>query len=114
MPKLLTLTLCLGLASALRAGDPPMPRLDNWPQWRGPLATGAAPHGDPPVRWDEKTNVKWKAALPGKGSATPVVWGDQVFVVTAVDTGRAADPSALPKPDPRFEIKTKAPTTYYQ
>ncbi|MFC1560886.1 PQQ-binding-like beta-propeller repeat protein [Candidatus Latescibacterota bacterium] len=55
-----------------------------WPQWRGPLVTGEAPYGDPPVRWDEKTNIRWKVTLPGLGHATPVVWGDRIFVLTAV------------------------------
>jgi outer membrane protein assembly factor BamB len=89
---------------------------DSWTHWRGPLANGFSPHGDPPTRWDEKTNVKWKAALPGKGSATPIVWGDQVFVLTALDTGRKAAPADVPKLDPRFEGKIKiAPrTTYWQ
>jgi outer membrane protein assembly factor BamB len=92
------------------AGDP----LDNWPHWRGPLATGLAPRGEPPVKWDAKTNVKWKAPLPGRGSSTPIICGDQIFLLTAIDTGRAADPAALPKTDPRFEKKTNAPTTLYQ
>ena len=49
-------------------GDPSRnPPAAHWPQWRGPLATGAALVGDPPTRWDEKTNVKWKVAVPGKG-----------------------------------------------
>jgi hypothetical protein len=55
-----------------------------WPQWRGPLLTGAALHGDPPVEWSEGKNVKWKVEIPGKGSATPVIWGDTIFVLTAV------------------------------
>jgi outer membrane protein assembly factor BamB len=55
-----------------------------WPQWRGPLLTGAALNGDPPVEWSEGKNVKWKVEIPGKGSATPVIWGDTIFVLTAV------------------------------
>ncbi len=86
----------------------------QWGHWRGPLACGVAPHGDPPTTWDEKTNVKWKAAVPGRGSSTPVVWGDRVFVATAVDTGRAAKPADLPKVPPELEKKTKAPSTYHQ
>jgi outer membrane protein assembly factor BamB len=87
---------------------------DNWPHWRGPLANGFSPHGDPPTHWDEKTNVKWKTPLPGKGSATPVVWGDQIFVLTAVDTGKKADAADLPKLDPRFEGKLKSPMKVWQ
>jgi outer membrane protein assembly factor BamB len=89
-------------------------RLDNWHQWRGPEATGVAPRGEPPVQWGEKTNVKWKTPLPGRGSSTPIVWGDQVFVLTASDTGRQADPKDIAKPDPRFESKTRPPTTIHQ
>ena len=61
-----------------------------WPQWRGPLGTGVAPHGTPPVEWSESTNVRWKVAIPGRGSSTPVIWGDRLFVLTAVPTGDEA------------------------
>jgi outer membrane protein assembly factor BamB len=87
---------------------------NNWVHWRGPLTNGFSPHADPPTRWDEKTNVKWKTPLPGKGSATPIVWGNQVFVLTALDTGRKAAQEDLPKLDPRFEAKAKPRTTYWQ
>src|SRR5262249_6253607 len=90
------------------------PRLDNWHQWRGPLANGTAPKGDPPVSWDASTNIKWKAELPGRGSATPIVWGDQVFVVTAIKTDRTADAADLPRTDPKFQKNTKPPTNYSQ
>jgi len=108
----LVLLGCLALFSSLRA-DEPRERLDNWPQWRGPLATGMAPHGDPPLKWDEKTNIKWKVALPGRGSSTPVVWGNKVFVQAAEDTGRQAADKDLPKADPAFQKKTNAPRTYH-
>ncbi|MHC4990489.1 MAG: outer membrane protein assembly factor BamB family protein [Planctomycetota bacterium] len=63
-----------------------------WPQWRGPLGTGAAPHAEPPLTWSETSNVRWKAALPGTGHGTPIVWGDRVFVTTAVTTGDPVEP----------------------
>src|SRR5690349_14567510 len=89
---------CVGLAAGLaRADDPLRERLDNWHQWRGPLANGTSPHSDPPVTWDATSNIKWKAELPGRGSATPIIWGDQVFVVTAIKTDRIADPADLPR-----------------
>jgi outer membrane protein assembly factor BamB len=71
----------------------PLPAADGdrfWPQWRGPLLTGAALHGEPPVEWSETKNVRWKVAIPGKGSATPVVWGDTIFVLTSVPADAAA------------------------
>ena len=58
-----------------------------WPEWRGPLGTGVAPYGDPPLSWDESTNIRWKTEVPGLGSATPVVWDDRLFVLTAVPSG---------------------------
>jgi outer membrane protein assembly factor BamB len=57
----------------------------NWPTWRGPNGDGIA-EGNPPVSWSETENVKWKVKLPGKGHSTPVVWGDQMFFLTAVPT----------------------------
>jgi outer membrane protein assembly factor BamB len=107
----MSLTLTLAALATLAA---PLDPLDNWHQWRGPLATGEAPRGNPPLKWDEKTNVKWKVALPGRGSATPIVWGDQVFVVATVDTGRQADPKDLPKPDPKYKLIPTPPTTYHR
>ena len=58
----------------------------NWPQWRGPLATGAALKGNPPTEFSETKNLKWKTAIPGKGHATPIIWGDKIIVLTAVPT----------------------------
>jgi outer membrane protein assembly factor BamB len=96
---------------AARAADPVV---DNWPHWRGPLANGTAPTANPPITWDAKTNIKWISDLPGKGSASPIVWGDKVFVVTAVETDKQAKPEDMPKPDPRFKVNTHPPTTYQQ
>ena len=63
-----------------------------WPQWRGPLGTGAAPEADPPVHWSESRNLLWKKALPGLGHSTPVLWGHRIFVTAAVPTGDALKP----------------------
>lgn len=63
--------------------------VDQWPHWRGPTANGLADRrARPPIHWDAKTNVAWVAELPGKGSATPIVLGDQVFVLSAEKTSR--------------------------
>ncbi len=106
--------LCLSVIAPVRTADPGPARLDNWHHWRGPEANGTAPHSDPPVTWGSDKNIKWKAPLPGRGSATPIVWGDRVFVLTAVETVRTADPDKLPRADPRFEKKTAAPNRYYR
>ena len=60
----------------------------NWPEWRGLYHTGAAPAGNPPVEFSETKNVKWKVEIPGKGHATPIVWGNQIIVQTAVATDK--------------------------
>jgi outer membrane protein assembly factor BamB len=63
------------------------PATDAWPQWRGPAASGSAHHGNPPARWSEAENVAWKVELPGRGLSTPIVWGDRVFLTTAIPFG---------------------------
>ena len=59
----------------------------QWSQWRGPLGTGFAPNADPPTEWSETKNVRWKTPLPGLGHSSPVVWGDHVYLTTAVPRG---------------------------
>ena len=67
----------------------------NWGSWRGPTSTGAAPKATPPIEWSEQKNVRWKIELPGRGAATPVVWGDKVYVLTAVPADAAAGARAV-------------------
>jgi outer membrane protein assembly factor BamB len=71
-----------------------------WPQWRGPTANGVALQGNPPVEWSEDKNIRWKARVPGHGHATPVVWGDRIFVLTAVPAAETATSPAGPNPAP--------------
>jgi outer membrane protein assembly factor BamB len=66
--------------------------LRNWPQWRGPLANGVAPHANPPVHWSEKKNIRWKIPLPGKAHSSPIVFGDSVYLTAAVPVGEAQRP----------------------
>jgi outer membrane protein assembly factor BamB len=68
----------------------------NWPQWRGPAATGTAADATPPLTWSESQNVKWKYRIPGYGTSTPIIWGDQVFVVSAESTGKKSDVAKEP------------------
>ena len=70
----------------------------DWPQWRGPLGTGVAPESNPPVEWDATTNIRWKSPVPGRGHSTPVVWGDTVFLTTAVPTGPKLEPRSSGRP----------------
>ena len=80
----------------LSAADPDPAR--QWGQWRGPLATGVSPYGDPPIEWSEDKNVRWASRLPGTGHSTPVVWGQLVFVTAAVPFGEKV--TAKPDADP--------------
>src|SRR6476646_5325237 len=86
---------CLAACSALAnpVGDaacaqPP----DSWAQWRGPLANGVAPRANPPIHWSETNNVRWKIPMPGKAHSSPIVFGDSVYVLSAVPVGEAQKP----------------------
>ena len=57
----------------------------NWPQWRGPDGSGISNEKNLPAKWTPTTNIKWKAAIPGRGHSSPIVWGNRVFVTTAVE-----------------------------
>lgn len=100
-PMRLVFVLAL-LGQGARAGA-------DWPWWRGPLGNGVSPDGDPPVRWSEKHNVRFKVAIDGDGLATPIVWGDRIYVLSArsLDPGqgaRPADPSGTPLAKQRYLV----------
>lgn len=61
-------------------------RAENWPGWRGPAGLGLSSEKGIPVKWDPAVNLKWKAAIPGVGHSSPIVWGNRVFVTTAVSS----------------------------
>ena len=75
----------LGVLSLPLAAQPAAERF--WPQWRGPHASGVSRTAKPPLEWSETKNVRWKVELPGRGASTPVIWGDRVYVSTAVPIG---------------------------
>src|SRR5438093_538667 len=60
----------------------------DWPQFRGPSSSGVGDGAQPPVKWDvaKGTNILWTAELPGLSVSSPVVWGDRIFVTTAVSS----------------------------
>ncbi len=55
-------------------------RAENWPNWRGPSFNGASPERNLPVTLSKTNGVRWAAELPGPSAATPIIWGDRVFV----------------------------------
>lgn len=84
------LTVSVAFAVLAQANEPEFAK--QWPQWRGPLGTGVAPHADPPVSWSEDKNVRWKVAVEGLGHSTPIVWGQFVVVTAAVPFGKQLPP----------------------
>ncbi|HVR35615.1 MAG TPA: PQQ-binding-like beta-propeller repeat protein [Methylomirabilota bacterium] len=90
-------TLLVGailLAAAVPFAAAGSPATGGWSQWRGPMNTGVAPEANPPLRWSETENVKWKVAIPGFGTSTPIIRDNQVFILTAIPTGRKTEASA--------------------
>ena len=85
MKKTILIGYCLLPLLAWAADEPN----HNWPQWRGPLGTGAAPSSNPPATWSETENIRWKVPIPGQGHASPIAWGDRVFVLTAIQTDQS-------------------------
>lgn len=57
---------------------------DNWPQWRGPKNDGISQVKNIPTEWSNSKNVAWMLPLPGRGGATPCVWGDRIFLTSTV------------------------------
>jgi outer membrane protein assembly factor BamB len=55
---------------------------DNWPQWRGPTNNGISKETNLPSEWSDTKNVVWKAAMPGMGGSTPIVWGERIFLTS--------------------------------
>ena len=90
MKGLITVVLA---AAAIGAGHAPQPDATrNWPSFRGPAAVGVADGQHLPDTWNGRTGegVLWRVAIPGLAHSSPVVWGDRVFVTTAVSSRGSA------------------------
>jgi outer membrane protein assembly factor BamB len=83
----LALSYCLALTA----------QAQNWPSFRGPQASGVSDAHTLPATWDaEKSiNVRWKTPIPGLAHSSPVVWGDRIFLSTAISS--AENLSYVPK-----------------
>jgi len=57
----------------------------NWPQWRGPGGMGISTEKNLPVEWSTTKNIKWKTPIAGRGHSSPVVWGNKIFLTTAIE-----------------------------
>src|SRR5687768_6560750 len=71
---------------------------NDWATWRGPNHDGMA-RGDAPVEWSDTKNIAWKVNIPGRGHSSPVLWGNKLFLTTAVPSPGAA--SSLQQPQGR-------------
>lgn len=58
---------------------------EDWPGWRGPRGDGTSLEAGVPLAWGVNENVRWKAALPGKGHSSPVVFGERIYVTTCLE-----------------------------
>jgi len=57
---------------------------ENWPQWRGPEGLGVAAGTNYPEEWTLEKNVAWKIPVEGSGHSSPVIWGNSLFITTAI------------------------------
>lgn len=106
--RILGYVSCLAVCQLAFAAD-----LGQWPKWRGPGDDGMA-RTDAPLHWSDTGNIKWKAAIPGRGHSSPVLWGDKIFVTTAVTAAPMRDAprrrrsgpggDSGPQPEHRFEL----------
>ncbi len=93
MKNLISITALLLLFSGFLMGQSNLPGYENnWAQWRGPYDNGVAPSGNPPLEWSETTNIKWKSEIPGIGHATPIIWEDQIILLSAIKTDQKVEP----------------------
>ena len=96
---ILSSTAALLLVSSLNAQQGLAPDADSWGHWRGPSQTGVAA-GAAPVRWNDTSNIAWKVEIAGRGHSSPVIWGDRIFLTTAVPTGGKSASSGGPAGSP--------------
>jgi outer membrane protein assembly factor BamB len=80
----------------LTAVTPSIAGPDDWPGWRGPSSNGVSPLKNLPSSWSHDQNVAWKTAVPGRGHASPVVWGNRIFLTTDIE-GDVIPGAAPPK-----------------
>jgi outer membrane protein assembly factor BamB len=64
---------------------------ENWPSWRGPEATSVSKETGIPAKWDMSQNLRWKVEVPGLGHSSPIVWGNRIFLTTAVNSNPAEE-----------------------
>src|SRR5581483_8700223 len=66
-------------------GSASLAQAENWPGWRGPRGDGTSAEKNLPTSWSTQENVRWKVKLPGPGNASPIVWGNRIFLTQSLD-----------------------------
>ena len=75
---------------------------ENWPHWRGPHHNGISNSTGIPMKWSSTENIVWKTPLPSWSAATPIIWGDRIFITS---------PSkSEPKPEPKEQNQRRRPS----
>lgn len=100
----LSISFCLLISIATAADTSPQ----HWPEWRGPTLNGMA-RGDAPTVWSDTKNIKWKTEIPGRGHSTPVIWGDKIFLTTAIQTGAAPQPAPAEEQGDQTQRRGRGP-----
>jgi outer membrane protein assembly factor BamB len=75
---------------------------ENWPGWRGPRGDGTSGETNVPTRWTSSSNIAWSTKIPGVGHASPIVWNDRIFVVSALLDSQDRVLMALDRPTGRI------------
>ncbi len=87
MKERIILSLCIVMMLAAGVGAYGESGEDYWPTWRGPKMQGISAKGNPPLKWSESENIKWKIKLAGdESNSSPIVWKDRIFFQVAIKT----------------------------
>ncbi len=92
--KLKPASVALIFVGPLLAAEPEPTREARWPGWRGSDGQGIVREPGLPLEWSATRNVAWKTEIPGRGHSSPIVWGNRIFLTTAIEGD--VDPAAKP------------------
>jgi outer membrane protein assembly factor BamB len=120
----LSRAVALLLASFVAGHNPPVPAPEDvrmitvdgegakyWPRWRGPSGQGHVTGTNYVDTWSDKQNVKWRAAVPGLGHSSPIVWRDHLFLTTATEDGTTVSMIAFSRATGKQLWRTSLPST---
>ena len=85
LSRQIALTLIVGLSLLALGLFANKASAGNWPQWRGPEGSGISNEKNLPLEWSPTKNIKWKTPIEGRSHSSPIVWGNRVFLTTAIE-----------------------------